>query len=805
MVWKDIEMDFSTFINKLSSAIRAGNSTPAFTKTIFEVIVNEDGQKIVSQYKKSSFKGFYNGHTPISGIAKKINAYLDPSEFVDYIKGFPDAVQKSLCSVFKEDIPDITKANAPKKLAELFVAIITEAAGTTKVMPHKQEEIDFDKPMAFVTDESPNIPDILDYEDGIYYINRVRHEEDEPDPFEKYLSKAKEYYSLKKTLLYAEKPRPFYDIYVCNSIRYHRFRVTGARDPKPEITINDATVSLLENESKYIIIEGTGGIGKSMFLTHLFLSSVGDYSETGKIPVFIPLKDYREGTANIVDFIWSTIKAFDAGVEHSQIVLGLENKNFVLLMDGMDEVQSSLREAFDADLEAFNKSYPGNTVIITSRPVNAFVSYAKFSLFDLLPLSKAQSISLAKKLDFWDTEAKANFIEALDHHLYRSHTQFASNPLLLTIMLMTYSSFGEVPAKMHVFYSKAYETMARLHDASKGSFKRPLHTKLSPEEFAKYFSEFCARTYTKEILEFDERTFALYMEKVLEGTRAKQQGVTPRDFLLDLTDNLCIMYREGDTIYFIHRSFQEYFAAVYFASDYDERLPKVGKFFEKQHNRSYSDRTFDMLYDMIPEKVERYIFLPYLQDLIENCESEGESEEYWAFLELQYPAMYHEEGETGESYCNTPQSFLYEAIVREKNLSKVNDLDQLEWPEEINELPRRDWVTAYVAFLDCSGYEKNPDPEAIDPRYLEDITIVAEDELPYQYSNYFGDPDIEGHTIEIEVYELRKNPRRYEHLRSFIESPAFPLVEEYCSVKEYYADLKSKTQKEIDSDNLFDD
>uniref|UniRef100_UPI0023B24706 hypothetical protein n=1 Tax=Proteus mirabilis TaxID=584 RepID=UPI0023B24706 len=75
----------------------------------------------------------------------------------------------------------------------------------------------------------------------------------------------------------------------------------------------------------------------------------------------------------------------------------------------------------------------------------------------------------------------------------------------------TYSSFGEVPAKMHVFYSKAYETMARLHDASKGSFKRPLHTKLTPEEFAKYFAEFCARTCGDEMLEFDERSFNAYM------------------------------------------------------------------------------------------------------------------------------------------------------------------------------------------------------------------------------------------------------------------------------------------------------
>lgn len=102
-----------------------------------------------------------------------------------------------------------------------------------------------------------------------------------------------------------------------------------------------------------------------------------------------------------------------------------------------------------------------------------------------------------------------------------SHKQFASNPLLLTIMLMTYTSYGEVPAKRHIFYSKAYETMARLHDASKGAYVRPMHTQLSPEDFAVYFSEFCARTYKAEILEFDERIFSEYMEKVIGHQRKK--------------------------------------------------------------------------------------------------------------------------------------------------------------------------------------------------------------------------------------------------------------------------------------------
>ena len=118
------------------------------------------------------------------------------------------------------------------------------------------------------------------------------------------------------------------------------------------------------------------------------------------------------------------------------------------------------------------------------------------------------------------------------------------------------------------------------------------------------------------------------------------------------------MYSEGERYYFIHRSFQEYFTAVYFASEYDTNLVKVGNYFENLRNRSYTDRTFDMLYDMIPQKIECFIFLPFLEKLISGFEKEGE-DEYWEFLKTIYPVLYFEEGDVGVSYLNIASSFLY--------------------------------------------------------------------------------------------------------------------------------------------------
>ena len=798
-------MLFNEFANKLFSVLGNGASTHVFTRTLFDAITTNSGKDILDGYTDSSYKGFYNGHTSISRISKKINTYVEPMEFSAYIMDeFSDAVRENLCAVFHEDIPGIEPSSAGDELAALFVEIITQAAGANKKSTHKGASKSKGIP-PILLDVNGVAPDLGTYEDGVLYLDKRITDEDEANPFQKYLDAASSYYSTKKTLLYAEKPHPFYELYVCNNVRYRKFRATGARDFKPEKNISNATIEKLEAESKYIIIEGTGGIGKSMLLTHLFLSSAEKSADTGSTPFFLSLKNYKDTTSGIVDFIWKSAREFDAVISQNDIITALQEKNLVLLMDGLDEIQSTIRENFDTDLEAFIKSYPGNTIVITSRPVFSFITYSKFSVFDIQELTKEQALELVQKLEFWDTAAKENFMKDLDRHLYTSHYQFASNPLLLTIMLMTYTTFGEVPAKMHVFYSKAYETMARLHDASKGTFKRKLHSKLTPEEFAKYFAEFCARTYTEEVLEFTERTFSAYMAKVLKDSYAEFTGVQPRDFLLDLTDNLCIMYREGEKYYFIHRSFQEYFAAVHFASSYDNKLKKVGDFFERMQHRSYTDRTFAMLYDMIPAKVERFIFLPFLESLMADCSKAGDDEEYWEFLERMYPALYYEEGETGDSYPNEPQSFLYQSIVREKLLEAASDLDDYGWPKQIYDLPTKTWVSAYREFTDDEGFYNYPDPVLIREELLEDTTVYAEEDLPSQYFDYFGSPDEVGITVEIEIYELRKNPAKYAWLRDFMEQAEFPILREYCNVKKYYEELKARIEKENDSNSLFDD
>lgn len=625
---------------------------------------------------------------------------------------------------------------------------------------------------------------------NILFVDRIPlDEESDEGVFDSYLEKATNFYSITKTLLYSEKPRMFYDFYVCNDLKISEYGIT-----RDSALISNATIPALSKQSNYSIIRGTGGIGKSMILRHLFMNSAEAYNENGFLPVLCMLKNYSSKYSSLLEFLYKTVSEFDQCIELHHLEEKLSQGACIILLDGLDEVLSDLRGIFDEAVMNLMKKYPNNTIILSSRPTSNFVQMGHFQLLDILPFNKEQAIKLIDKLDFYDKEAKAKFRKELGEKLFKTHQQFASNPLLLTIMLMTYTSYGEVPAKYHIFYAKAYETMARLHDASKGAFVRPMHTNLNPEEFAVFFAEFCARTYKKEVLEFTSQTFTANMTESINHINRGllKTNATAKEFLKDLTDNLCIMYQEGEKYYFIHRSFQEYFCAVFFSTRMDDKLEKIGAFFETQR-RLYFDNAFDMLYDMIPERLDRYVFLPKLQSLWQKCDLE---DGYWTFLEEIYPAIYHHEGNVENYYITEPESFLYNFIANETINQHNGELDDIKWPEVIHCYTHDEWVSVVNGTKTDSNGNDCILTSFCKYKGLHMEGVVLDEN---------GEPEIEGNSWEFDPHYIRKNPSVYEKLIAFMEDDAFPLKKEYDEMRQYTADLDARVNSKPKTDDWFED
>ncbi len=55
---------------------------------------------------------------------------------------------------------------------------------------------------------------------------------------------------------------------------------------------------------------------------------------------------------------------------------------------------------------------------------------------------------------------------------------YFENPLLLSIMLITYQDSALIPVQLHNFYSSAFDALFFRHDATKAGFRRPTKTEM---------------------------------------------------------------------------------------------------------------------------------------------------------------------------------------------------------------------------------------------------------------------------------------------------------------------------------------
>lgn len=153
-------MKFSDFANRLFPIIGAGSSTHAFTKSLFDAILSDEGKEILEESKPDTYKAYFNGQTGITRFAQKVTAYLDRTEFEDYIDGFSDEASLALCDAFSDVLPDADSRTISESLAELFVQIIRDAASSRGVRNKKEKGSSEDEPEIIeaevVDDEKPS-------------------------------------------------------------------------------------------------------------------------------------------------------------------------------------------------------------------------------------------------------------------------------------------------------------------------------------------------------------------------------------------------------------------------------------------------------------------------------------------------------------------------------------------------------------------------------------------------------------------------------------------------------------------------
>lgn len=228
-----------------------------------------------------------------------------------------------------------------------------------------------------------------------------------------------------------------------------------------------------------LAITGVPGAGKSTLLKHIALSYIDGPPADGHLPGidWVPillqcrsLTDARRPLRQILGDI--PIRAEvpeDAEAFRSAIGALLRDGRLLLLVDGLDEIaDDGERVAFVRQLRTLVATYPGVSLIVTSRPHGyravASVLAAACARYDIADLVDASVRDLVVK---WHKVVVGHSAEVVSEADDLALTiigsdrvrQLATNPLLLTTLLLVRRWVGDLPRKRAVLYGKAIEVL----------------------------------------------------------------------------------------------------------------------------------------------------------------------------------------------------------------------------------------------------------------------------------------------------------------------------------------------------------
>lgn len=590
-----------------------------------------------------------------------------------------------------------------------------------------------------------------------------------------YLSRAYEKHSKKKTFLY-EIRRDFYGFFVCNDVK----RREKGKEEKKKGVISEVCVDSFREERCFAVLSGTGGMGKSMMMTHFMLDTIKKNQQDGQIPVFVLLRDYNPESGELLDFIFGELKRHDVNLHLSDLVDLLQSGKGVILFDGLDEIKREYYENFYKEMELLVDNYPNATYIVSSRPTMNFRGLSRFTVYDLQPFSQDQAVKMVEKLDqsVVDPEIQKDFIEDLKNNRFgfdwEERMDFLGNPLFLTILLLSYEGNHDIPTERYLFYEQAYDAMARKHDAAK-ALTREFATGLNSREFQLYFGEFCTLAYEEEKYDFTQEEMDEYFKEVIDANELK---TTPEDFIKDITEKICLIYKDGEKYYFVHRSFQEYFVAYFFSRQLERRYGAILDILVGRDRIDHDSVVLPMLFNMENEKTELCIFIPFLERVF--C-GKDEKTEYKDFLEYFYPFITYGQADSLSFPRNVSDSSIYQFIA-EKYSGIKRTIDG-------NELPVMDFFVEEEFFY-CN------EPGADEGDYC----IMRRKKLPDGYEDK-TEVEIIGREYMICVEEAYRRKECREVVK-MLEDESFPLKQEYRDMKKLYLGLKAKYAKKTGKDSF---
>jgi predicted NACHT family NTPase len=434
--------------------------------------------------------------------------------------------------------------------------------------------------------------------------------------------------SISKTLLHRVEPKRLKEFYQPLFIRK-----CGKNNKKNEIyrhiakikdkRIATESIEKLFEKNQFVTLIGNAGSGKSTIVKYLFLNSI---DSNFKIPIKVELRYLNDYSGTVIDFIQEKVFKLNRLASADKIIERLmKSGDFVFFLDGYDEITSSKKEKITKEIDDLVKLYNKNNYLLTSRPYTEIDLLPLFHNFEVCELSNEDiNQFIAKQIPKEEKELQEKIIEAINSAENIAYKTFLSNPLLLSMFILTFQSYSSIPQKRSTFYSQVFDALFSVHDSmSKLAFVREKQSALSKEQIIEVLELFSFISYFEQKFIFTN----LYLNEKLGIIKDKKKSIDFDNHKLinDLQIAIGIINQDGTEFTFPHRSLQEYFTATYISSLKSTQNKKI--VYQKIIKSLMNDHSFSatskdnfhlLLSELDEEGVIKYCILPFLKNSLKK-------------------------------------------------------------------------------------------------------------------------------------------------------------------------------------------
>jgi hypothetical protein len=287
------------------------------------------------------------------------------------------------------------------------------------------------------------------------------------------------------------------------------------------------------NESFYLI--GDPGSGKSTSLLKCLYQTASKVlaGEELKIPLYLIASEFSRTNT----FLKMIMRPFN----HEWVAEKMNRQGLLILIDGLNEIATELREEANLNLREIIADYPRCTFIITERKVS-FRRIFDIPTFELKPLEENQIRDFVKK--YGQNNGDKIWTQLVEN---KQLMQLAHNPLMLKMILST-SKKGDVPSNkgklFHLFIRTILEREERKRHQTDIDLKLKVLSKIA-FSLRKEGRVSCNRF--------------LFKESIKNLLLEENHPANIDSLFKELVDNFIIKISEHDDVLFIHESYLEYF------------------------------------------------------------------------------------------------------------------------------------------------------------------------------------------------------------------------------------------------------